>query len=123
MVAKPGATSLWRIFGVAGVLQSVTNFRELRFGEVHGDRRGSLIYPIALVRRAYHRRGHITLGRLYQSLMYSGPPTSHTIHKKPYCIEPGAGNRKPEKPGCRSSEGGVRWRPGLPIFRLYYREG
>jgi hypothetical protein len=30
------------------------------------------------------------------------------------------GDRKPEKPGCRSSEG-VRWRPGLPIFRLYYR--
>jgi hypothetical protein len=26
--------------------------------------------------------------------------------------DPDAGNRKPEKPGCRSSEG-VRWRPGL----------
>src|SRR5215204_5222308 len=34
-----------------------------------------------------------------------------------------AGNRKPEKPGCRSSEGGEVAPRLLPIFRLYYREG
>jgi hypothetical protein len=34
MVAKLGATSIWRIFGVAGALQSVANFRELCHGEV-----------------------------------------------------------------------------------------
>src|SRR5215208_2998332 len=34
-----------------------------------------------------------------------------------------AGNRKPEKPGCRSSEGGEVAPRLLPIIRLYYREG
>src|SRR5215210_8693035 len=34
MVAKLGATPIWRIFGVARALQSVANFGELCHGEV-----------------------------------------------------------------------------------------
>jgi hypothetical protein len=34
MVTKLGATSIWRIFGVAGALQSVAKFLELRKEEV-----------------------------------------------------------------------------------------
>src|SRR5688500_8301806 len=34
MVAKLGATPVWRIFGVTGALQSGANFGELRQGEV-----------------------------------------------------------------------------------------
>jgi hypothetical protein len=36
---------------------------ELRRTPLLRSSRGSLIYPIAPVRRAYHRRGHNTLGR------------------------------------------------------------
>ncbi len=43
----------------------------------------------APVRRTYPRRGHNTLGRYYQSLMYDRLRTSETLHKKPCRI--GAG--------------------------------
>jgi hypothetical protein len=56
-------------------------------------------------------------------LMYIGSPASHTVHKKPCCIGPGSGNRKPGKAGLPFLGGGVRGRPSLPTIRLYYRAG
>jgi hypothetical protein len=78
------------------------NFAELREGEVHGD---GLSTPSP-------RSGGPTLGgainirEVYRSLMYTSRRMSLRVHKKRYHTGPGAGNRKPEKPGCRSSEGG-----------------
>ena len=38
--------------------------------------------------------------------MYVGLCTCGTLHKKPAVLERGEGDRKPEKPGRHSSEGG-----------------
>ena len=39
-------------------------------------------------------------------LMHIKTTSLLTVHKKTCCRGPGAGNRRPEKPDCRSSEGG-----------------
>src|SRR5918995_1277483 len=54
---------------------------------------------IAPVRRACPIRGQNTAEREYQRLMYAGPRTSDTLHKKPCRVGSGAGNRNTGKAG------------------------